>query len=69
MPREVTMTAERGPCMERRSREVSDRMPPSPSLSARMTMTTYLNDTVIARAQNTREITPYTSSGVGATAL
>lgn len=44
-------------------------MPPSPSLSARITRPTYLTLTTSVIDQNTSEITPYTSSGVGATAL
>ena len=42
-------------------------MPPSPSLSARRMKTTYLIETIKVSDQNTSEMTPYTSSGVGFT--
>ena len=42
--------------------------PPSPSLSARITMPMYLTDTTRVIDQNISEMTPYTSSGVGLTA-
>ena len=42
--------------------------PPSPSLSARRTNTTYLTDTISVIDQKTSEITPYTSPRVGRTA-
>ena len=44
-------------------------MPPSPPLSARRMKVTYLIDTIRVIAQNTREMTPYTSSGAVPTAL
>src|SRR3954471_6905498 len=40
--------------------------PPSPSLSARRTNTTYLTDTMSVTDQKISEITPYTSAAVGA---
>ena len=42
--------------------------PPSPSLSARMTNTTYFSVTIRVIDQNTSEITPYTSDDVALTA-
>ena len=44
-------------------------MPPSPSLSARITRNTYLNETISMIVQNTIEITPNTSSRVAETVL
>jgi hypothetical protein len=52
-----------------RSNATRARMPPSPSLSARMTKVTYLTDTTIVIAQITIEMTPNTSTGVGLTLL
>src|SRR5450631_3243466 len=52
-----------------RNNATSARMPPSPSLSARMIRTTYLTDTTIAIDQITIEMTPKTSAGVGLTLL
>lgn len=40
-------------------------MPPSPSLSARMTNAMYFTDTSSVTAQKMSETTPYTSAGVG----
>ncbi len=42
--------------------------PPSPSLSARSTNTTYLTDTISVIDQKISETAPYTSRGVGRTA-
>ncbi len=46
---------------------ISARIPPCPRLSARMTNSRYLNVTTKVIAQKTRERTPSTFSGVGAT--
>ncbi len=43
----------------------SANIPPSPSLSARKTNTTYLSDTISISAQNVSETTPNTSAAVG----
>src|SRR5438128_11902110 len=43
----------------------SARIPPSPSLSARRTRTTYLSDTIIISAQKISETMPSTSEAVG----
>ena len=51
------------------SSATSARMPPSPSLSARITSAMYLIDTRIVIDQNTIEMTPKTSPGVGCTVL
>src|SRR5664280_1770825 len=52
-----------------RSSATSARMPPSPSLSARITRATYLRETRIVIDQNTIEMIPKTSTGVGRTVL
>ena len=57
------------PLSRPRSNATSARMPPSPSLSARITSSTYLTVTMMVTTQKTSEITPYTSAGVGSTAL
>ena len=54
------------------SRAISAMMPPSPSLSERITKTTYCTVTMITTAQNTSETTPNTevgSTGTGRVAL
>ena len=43
----------------------SARIPPSPSLSARSTRTTYLSDTIAISAQKMSETIPRTSAAVG----
>ena len=48
-------------CRWRRSSATSARMPPSPSLSARMTSDTYFIETTSVIDQNTSEMTPKTS--------
>ena len=45
--------------------ESNARMPPSPSLSARRTKTTYFNDTMTISAQRMSETIPRTSAAVG----
>jgi hypothetical protein len=53
----------------KRSEATSDssaRIPPSPSLSARRTRTTYLSDTIAISAHKIRETIPRTSAAVGA---
>ncbi|MEJ7718632.1 MAG: hypothetical protein WKF31_11950 [Thermoleophilaceae bacterium] len=47
---------------------MSAMIPPSPSLSARITKVTYLTETMIMTAQNTSEMTPYTPAWSGRTA-
>jgi len=52
-----------------RSPSTSDsnaRIPPSPSLSAHKTSTTYLSDTIARSAQRISEMIPSTSAAVGA---
>src|ERR1700675_115842 len=44
--------------------DINARMPPSPRLSARMTMRQYLIDTVMIRVQNTSDSTPSALCGV-----
>jgi len=51
----------------RRISVISARMPPSPSLSARITSSTYLIVTMIVTDQKINEITPYTLSSVAGT--
>src|SRR5664279_675174 len=51
----------------RRIRVISARMPPSPSLSARITSSTYLIVTMIVTDQKISEMTPYTLSVVAGT--
>ena len=51
-----------------RSEATSDssaRMPPSPSLSARRTKTTYFSDTIAISAQKISETSPRTWAGAG----
>lgn len=63
MPRMPTTYAEREPCLRVRwVSAISAMMPPSPSLSARMMMVTYLSVTVIISAQNASDSTPSTVS-------
>lgn len=54
---------ERGAAL-RSASAISASTPPSPSLSARITNTTYLTDTTRIIAQNSSEITPITASGL-----
>jgi hypothetical protein len=64
MPTAISDPSAAGFAPERRtSSAISAMIPPSPSLSARMTNTTYSSVTTIMTAQNTSEITPYTASG------
>jgi len=51
----------------RRISVISARMPPSPSLSARITSSTYLIVTMIVTDQKINEMTPYTLSSVAGT--
>ena len=44
--------------------DASDMMPPSPSLSARITMRTYFRETITVRVQKTSERAPSTRSVV-----
>lgn len=63
MPRMPTTYAERDPLrMVRWVSAISAMMPPSPSLSARMMMVTYLSVTVTISAQNASDSTPSTVS-------
>jgi hypothetical protein len=48
------------------TKDRSARMPPSPSLSARSTKTTYFSDTIAINAQKISETMPSASAGVGA---
>jgi len=52
-----------------RSSAVNARMPPSPSLSARITRTMYLSVTMMINDQTTSEMMPYTFSSVTRTSL
>ena len=45
--------------------DISARMPPSPWLSARMTITQYLMETLTISAQTTRESRPRASGAAG----
>ena len=66
----ITTATSRGrPASVRRNKATSDKMPPSPSLSARIIRNTYPYETTIVIAQNTIEMMPNTSSRLGATAL
>src|SRR5215467_10844149 len=51
-----------GPFVIRSTSDNSARIPPSPSLSARRTRTTYLSDTIAISAQKMREMIPRTST-------
>ena len=59
----MPITAARSPCLMPRS-DISARMPPSPSLSARMTTATYLIDVVISSVHTTSESMPSATSAV-----
>jgi hypothetical protein len=54
-----------GPLVIRSTSDNSARIPPSPSLSARRTRTTYLSDTIAISAQKMSEMIPRTSTAVG----
>ena len=54
-----------GPLVTRSTSDSSARIPPSPSLSARSTSTTYLSDTIAISAQKMSEMIPRTSTAVG----
>jgi hypothetical protein len=60
IPSAASTATERGlrPAFSRRSSAISDMIPPSPSLSARMISVTYLNVTMIVSAQKMSEMTP-----------
>ncbi|MNM84732.1 hypothetical protein D3C81_968300 [compost metagenome] len=57
----ILALAERGATV-RSTSAISASTPPSPSLSARITNTTYLIETTMIMAQNSIEITPSTAS-------
>ncbi len=59
----MLITATRSPCLMPRS-DISARMPPSPSLSARMTTATYLIEVVIRSVQMISDSMPIATSAV-----
>ena len=69
MPSTVATASRLGSPSLSRSSATSARMPPSPSLSARMISATYFTETITAMDQKTIDTTPSTSLGVGCTRL
>ena len=59
----MAMTPTRSPCLMPSS-DINARIPPSPSLSARMTTATYLNEVVINKVQMISDNMPTATAGV-----
>ncbi len=61
----MAITPVRSPCLMPSS-DISARIPPSPSLSARMTMATYLTEVVMISVHTISDSMPSAASGVAA---